>query len=160
MRAQINSEKHIVQYPIDTVLAGVAQNIELIVVNQAGGVGSTIVTAGTTVKAIFIELWLLGATSQVGSTTVIVEKLSSGASAPGLVSMADLHAYQNKKNILYTSEGLTADANGNPTPFIRQWLKIPKGKQRFGLGDSLVMTISPQADDTSRCGMAIYKAYN
>lgn len=70
---------------------------------------------------------------------------------------ATLDSYSNKKNVLYTTQGLTPDANGNPIPFVRQWFKIPKGKQRFGLTDSLVLNISANVEDVTHCGLMIYK---
>ncbi len=119
---------------------------------------ATDVAVGTIVKAIYIEVWVLGGTADEGSFIFAIEKLNQGSAGLGFASMADLHNYANKANIFFTSEGLTADQNGNPTPIYRDWLKIPKGKQRFALGDKLAFTISAVADPTTRCGCAIFKA--
>jgi len=161
MRAPINSEKHIVQYPIDTILAGTAENIVLVQSTDQPTAGTANqVAVGTVVKAVFVECWIDGGTSQVGASTMIVEKTVNGGTGATFTEMAQLNIYTNKKNILYTTEGLTGDANTSPIPISRGWIKIPKGKQRFGSGDALTMTISAQADDQFRCGMTIFKSYN
>ncbi len=118
------------------------------------------VQVGTTVKAFYFEIWLLAGSQQPGSITVTVEKIPANASLPTFTDMATLNVYPNKKNILYTTQGLTPDANGNPIPFVRQWIPIPKGKQRFGLDDKMVFTISANVEDCTFCGLVIYKGYN
>ncbi len=72
---------------------------------------------------------------------------------------AALHAYDNKKNVLYHTQGLTNDADADAIPFIRQWFKIPKGKQRFGLDDTLLLAVHSQALDHVICGFMTYKEY-
>jgi len=43
---------------------------------------------------------------------------------------------------------------------MRGWYKIPKTKQRFGLGDRLVLQIASQGTDAlDFCGFATYKEY-
>jgi len=58
---------------------------------------------------------------------------------------------------LYTTQGLTSEQNANAVPIIRQWFKIPKGKQRFGLGDQMVLNISAAQEGVENCGMFIFK---
>ncbi len=146
------------QYPINTISAGNFLAIDLVLPVETPTLAEE-VRVGAAVKAVYVEVWLQGATSQVGSCTVIIEKLSSGSAGIGFTGLADLHNYANKKNILFTGEGLLGDANTNPVPVHRGWLKIPKGKQRFGLGDKLQLAVSSQADDTFICGMTIFKEY-
>ncbi len=105
-------------------------------------------------------MWVQGAGAQPGATTIIVEKLPGVGTNITAGEMAALDDYNNKKNIFYTTQGLVGDSNTNPAPLIRQWIKIPKGKQRFGLGDRLQFTILGLVDDIEFCGLAIYKAYN
>ncbi len=107
-----------------------------------------------------MELWVMAAGAQPGATTVIVEKLPGPATNISAGDMANLHDYNNKKNIFYTTQGLVGDSNTNPAPLIRQWIKIPKGKQRFGLNDRLNFTILGLVDDIEYCGLSIFKAYN
>ncbi len=156
----INSEKHIVQFPIDTASMGVSTSIEIIrAVDVSDLSGDAFqVSTGTEIKAVFVELWLLTTSTTISSVVVTIEK--KPASAPNMTSVnaGNLHDYSNKKNILWTGEGLTGDFNSNPIPVLRQWIKIPKGKQRFGLADQLRLTITPSTQDHNFCGMAIYKA--
>ncbi len=70
---------------------------------------------------------------------------------------ATLDSYTNKKNLLYITQGVSPDANGNPVPVLRQWFKIPKGKQRFGLADALILNLSANVEDMTHCGVFIYK---
>ncbi len=76
--------------------------------------------------------------------------------------MAALHDYDNKKNILFTAQGLLTPNDGGQVPVLRSWYKIPKGKQRFGLADELVLSIrnnNATAIDINLCGVIIYKEY-
>ncbi len=77
-------------------------------------------------------------------------------------SMAALHDYANKKNILFTAQGLLTPTDGGQVPVVRGWYKIPKGKQRFGLTDQLFVSIrnnNATSIDINFCGLAIYKEY-
>jgi len=111
--------------------------------------------------AVFIELWLQNSAND-GHAVVIVEKTQGDNAGPTFAEMAALFSYSNKKNILFTHEGLTSnDGVGNPVPILRQWIKIPKSKQRFGLGDGIALTLSnPSSNNLNRCGFAVYKEYS
>ncbi len=120
------------------------------------------VRVGAVVKAVFFELWYIGSASQPVIQTTTVEKSPSGLSDPLSVQMSDLNNYPNKKNVLFTSQGIVGDANTNPSPILRQWIPIPKGKQRFGLGDRLLISIQAlgeASNDLEICGTFIYKEY-
>jgi len=158
MRPPITSEKHIVQYPRDVILQGTAQSIDLVTASNAG-TSADIVPIGSLIKAIYVELWLIADGNQDGSQIVILEKLQNGSQGPGFALMALLNEYNNKRNIFYTTEGLLGSDNANPTPVLRMWIKIPKGKQRMAQGDSIKLTISSQATPVARCGMTIFKSY-
>ncbi len=76
--------------------------------------------------------------------------------------MAALHDYDNKKNILFTSQALSPIDESMMIPVMRGWYKIPKGKQRMGLGDQLKISIrnnNATAIDVNFCGLVIYKEY-
>ncbi len=162
MKPSIHSTKHIVQYPLDAVATGINKVILL-----AQGVVRTTANAakevqeGNSIKAVFIELWLQNS-SNLGEQIVTVCKDTNNELGPTFAEMAALHSYVNKKNILFTHQGLTTnDGVGNPMTPLRHWVKIPKGKQRFGLGDTLVLTIANvSANNLNVCGMTIYKEYS
>ncbi len=159
MKPIIHSTKHIVQAPISQVGTGTRENLLIVqAVQSTVANSSTEVEEGAIVKAVYVEMWLQNKAA-LGHSIVILEKTPDGSQGATFTEMGDLFTYTNKKNILFTHEGLTSDdAIGNPLPVIRQWFKIPKGKQRFGLGDRLVLTISnPSSVDLNRCGMFIYK---
>ena len=93
--------------------------------------------------------------------TVILAKYPSGLATATFTEMTNLTTWDGKKNILYTTQGLASnDGVGNPIAVMRGWFKIPKSKQRFGLGDSLQLQIASRGtDDIKFCGVAIYKEY-
>jgi len=159
MRPPINSEKHIVQIPITEIIAGAVENTVLLV-TEANPTARTQVRVGAVVKAIFVEIWIIAQGNATGSITVTLEKSPSGLGNIDFASMAQLHSYDNKKNIFFTSQGLTSqDAAGNPTPFLRSWIKIPRGKQRMGQGDRIVLNVSANIANEQICGLTIYKEY-
>ena len=158
VRPSINSEKHIRQIPINERIAGGVVSLDLVKVEEVRTLAEH-VRVGAVIKAVYVELWVQAGANQPGSITLIVQKLPTNTSNPTLIDMADLNGWHNKKNILYTTQGLTPDANGNPVPFVRMWIKIPKGKQRFGLGDSLTLSLSAAVENASHCGLAIFKEY-
>jgi len=142
---------------IDSRAQATSAAVNLIVQNDSPDAAAHVVE-GARIEAIYIELWVLAGSQQPGSITVTVEKAISGLPSPTFIEMATLDTYANKKNIFYTTQGLTPDANGNPVPFIRQWFKIPKGKQRWGREDKLKLNISANVEDCTFCGLAIFKA--
>ncbi len=161
VRPQVHSTKHYVQFPIDQVTTGTSQIVGLIqgvaVLNKNL---SSEVEEGSSVKAIYVELWLQNQ-SNLGEFIVTITKDLSNGSGPTFVEQASLMTYDNKKNVFYTSQGLTSnDGVSGPVSVIRGWVKIPKSKQRFGLGDRLVLNIANvSANSLNRCGFAIYKEY-
>ncbi len=159
MKPIVHSTKHIVQTPISQISTGVRENILIAqAVESTTANLATEVEEGTVIKAVYVEMWLQNQ-GNLGHSIAILEKVENGAVGASFAQMGALFQYGNKKNIFFTHEGLTSnDAIGNPIPVIRQWFKIPKGKQRFGLGDRLALTISnPSSQDLDRCGMFIYK---
>ena len=161
VRPVINSRKHYRQVTLASAEMATINQESIVLVTQSVDEGlASQVSAGTVIKAVFVELWLLATSQQPATFVVSLEKISSGGPAQSFANSVNLHQYNNKKNILYTTQGLIGDANSNPTPVMRQWYAIPKGKQRFGLGDSLVLNISSITDDTQYCGLFIFKSYN
>ncbi len=162
MKAPIHSQKHYVQFPIDQITTATAQNIIL-----AHGVESTIanlaseVVEGSLIKAVYIELWLQNQ-GNLGESIVTVSKNPLNNNGPSFTNLASLFTYENKKNVLFTHQGLTSnDGVSGPVVVLKGWIKIPKSKQRFGLGDVLSISISnTSSGDLNRCGFATYKEYS
>ncbi len=163
MRPVIKSKKHIVQISQATVAQGVALNTPLIQAAEGTSTTPTGVEEGAIVKACYVEFWVSqDSASIVGSYTVVLAKDPGGNAGLNTTQMAALHDYDNKKNILFTAQGLLTPNDGGQIPVLRGWYKIPKGKQRFGLGDVLRLSIrnnNATAIDINLCGLAIYKEY-
>ncbi len=161
MRAVISSTKHIVQNSLETVPAStiVTKTIIDAVAIDDINTGSE-VREGAIVKAVYFESWLGINDAAIGSFVYCIYKTGLGQTAPSTSQMAALGDWGNKKNNLFSSQGLLNSNAANATPVIRQWLKIPKGKQRFGLGDKLRISIFAQgAQPVNHCGLTIYKEY-
>jgi len=159
LKTIIHSTKHIVQTPFSTITTGTAENILLVRAMESTASNlSNEVVEGSVIKAVFVEMWVQNSAND-GHQIAILEKVPQDVAGATFANMGNLYTYINKKNILFTHEGLSSnDGVGNPLPIIRQWFKIPKGKQRFGLGDRLVLTISnPSSNTLNRCGVTIYK---
>ncbi len=160
VRPTINSEKHIVQFSLGAIAAGTVSAHEIIIANIAAPTTREDVRVGALVKAVHCEMWFRGGDDTAGSIYVaIICKLSSDTSNPNATDMAALHDWDNKHNILWTSQGLINDDSSVATPINNWWLKIPKGKQRFAQGDRLLLFILAQSGITDRCGTYIYKEY-
>ncbi len=163
MRAPIHSKKHIVQMSQFTVSQGAV--VETIIANaiEAQSTLPRAIEEGALVKAIFFELWLSNASATVvGSYTVIIYKNPGGSNIATTTDLAALHDYSNKKNILFTSQALVPPTDGGQVPVIKNWIKIPKSKQRMGLGDTIAISVrnnNSTAVDINACGFATYKEY-
>lgn len=115
---------------------------------------------GEVVQAVWLEYWLnaVGVTTDTGQFTLIVEKIPANGANPTVTNMLNLQSYLNKKNILYTTQGNLNGLDSQSVPVLRQFIMIPKGKQRFGLGDRFVVSMLATGLPIDFCGMAIYKA--
>jgi len=161
MRAPIHSQKHFHQVTLSTATTlAESDSVFLSSVHVSDKNNPNEVEEGAIVKAVFLEMWVIGS-SQDQFYTAIFHKMPAGVVQATFSEMTNLTEYDNKKNILFTSQGLASnDGVGNPIPIHRGWLKIPKGKQRMGLGDALVFQIASRGDATiSFCGLGIYKEY-
>ncbi len=162
MKPVLKSRKHIVQLPFDQILTATAQNALLgVTVDRTIADAATEIAEGSIIKAVFIEMWLQNSAND-GHAVLIFEKVPLGNVGATFAQLADLDSYPNKKNVLFIHEGLTSnDGVGNPIPVLNQWFKIPKSKQRFGLADRMVLSISnPSSNNLNRCGKVIYKEYS
>jgi len=157
----VHSSKHYVQFPINQIATGTAEINAVVtaVALQNVNLASEIVE-GSSVKAVYFELWLQNE-GTLGEFIMTISKEPLNGTGPNFAQMAALNNFENKKNVLYTTQGLTSnDGVSGPVNIIRGWVKIPKSKQRFGLGDRIVMNISNvSANDLVRCGLTIFKEY-
>ncbi len=160
MRAPITSRKHYVQHTHTQIAsAAVDTNSEVFAVPLQDADAPNEVPEGSIIKAIFLEYWIIGEFTE-GSFVLMVEKSQSNLGQPTFTEMTTLDAYENKKNVLFVSQGLIADDSANPTPVLRQWIKIPRGKQRFGVRDAIRVSIAAiGAEGLQYCGFATFKAY-
>jgi len=161
MRAPIHSQKHYVQVSRSTVDT-VSLNSETLIEGRESTAANLVfeVAEGSVIKAVFVELWIENS-SNTGSFGIAIEKLPL-FQTPAFADYAALGVYDNKRGVFYYTQGLPPnDGVSGPVPVIRQWFKIPKGKQRFALGDRLVIGIANFGADTlSYCGFATYKEYS
>ncbi len=162
MLAPINSVKHYVHNTNTTLASNAVKS--LVIVDAAKAPATTNdsdVKEGAVVKAVFIEQWIMskavtGATTQFG---FLVEKVPANQASVTPAQIVTLNAYNNKKNILYFTQGVIGDIETNSIPVFRQWILIPKGKQRFGLSDRLVATVFTLGNAIQTCGFATFKEY-
>ena len=159
VRAMVHSIKHYNQVTRSTVTTNTT-NQESIANAVESPTSANEIQEGATLKAVYIEIWTIGNDGNQ-FFTAIVYKRPGGVGAITNGGMALLQDYQNKKNILYTTQGLAAnDGTTGPYPLYKGWIKIPKGKQRFGLGDKLTLAIASRGDGTiTYCGFFTYKEY-
>ncbi len=162
MLAPINSVKHYVQFANSTVSSGSALTVTIVdaVAKNTDRTTTAQVEEGSKITAVYIECWLngIGATDTTQQNIVIM-KLPGGSTAMSYSNMLNMPAYENKKNILFASQGNIGAAGNQSIPVFRGWLKIPKGKQRFGLGDSLLLIGAATGQSILLCMFATFKEY-
>ncbi len=162
MVAPINSIKHYVQIENAVISAGAQR-----VISAVDAVGQALVTSvedvveGSIVKAVYLELWIKSniALGTDAKFQLVIEKLSTGATPITFTQMNNLMTYGNKKNVLYVSQGVLGDKETNSVRIFANWILIPKGKQRFGLGDNFSIAISATTGDLNSCGIITFKEY-
>ncbi len=160
VRAMVHSVKHYIQQTLASVNTVSRVNTS-IVSALAAPTNPNEVAQGSTIKAVYLEIWAIAETANQ-FFTAIVYKRPSGLASVTFTELTNLFTYENKKNILYTTQGLAPnDGVGQPIVIFKGWIKIPKGKQRFGLGDKLTFSIASRGDGTINiCGFATYKEYS
>ncbi len=162
MRPIIHSEKHYFQMSIFNV-AGLAIVEKRPIVAVATDAKDAVfeVIEGAVVKAVYIELWVRSEDTTATSGIISIEKAPGIATvAMSAVQSAALGDYPNKKNIFYVTQGLFNDQDADAIPAFKGWIKIPKSKQRFGLGDSLRINIHANTTvGLNVCGFVTYKEY-
>ncbi len=165
MLAPIQSIKHYVTRTNAAIASGFATGSVIVDAVSVAAVGAATneIEEGSLVKAVYIEIWILvdGATATNGQFFLGVEKVTPGPGGMTFTDTANLGAYDNKKNVLYVTQGVLGSAvDGNQAvPVLRTWVLIPKGKQRFGLGDRLIVTVAATGQELQHCGIFTYKEY-
>ncbi len=164
MRAIIHSKKHYLQMSQFTIAQAAVDTQVIIIAQEAVSTTPSAVEVGSSIKAVYVELWLGNASATVvGSYTTILVKNPGGNAPATSTNLAALHDYDNKKNILFTSQALVPPTDGGQVMVMKGWYKIPKGKQRFGLGDRLdLVTRNNNATsiDVNGCGLGVFKEYS
>ncbi len=161
VRPMVHSEKHYVQFSISTVTGGQADTLTLadaVSIDQKNAVSE--VVEGNSIKAIFLELWARAGSTTPASGQMVVYKQIADSSNPSTTDMAALGTWDNKRNIFYTTMGLFNDQDADAIALFKGWIKIPKGKQRMALGDSLKLTVFSPTIDLQICGFVTYKEYS
>ncbi len=157
MRPVVNTTKHIVQFSLSSLAAGaIVPNVLATTAIVPAGI-NTQVREGAKISAIYIEMWVQSDDAAAGTVIVTLEKLPGSAIVMSTAHAANLNDYDNKKNILFTQMGLIPNNVTYPMNVIKGWIKIPKGKQRFGIEDGLVLNIFAQSNGLTFCGFALYK---
>jgi len=160
MRPIIQSQKRIVQVTLSNVIAGSTASVTI--ANAVQGAQTTApndVPVGSIIKAVYCEMWLLGDGQQPNTSTAMIVKVPADSGGPDASDFTNLNGWANKNNILKMHQGLVGDANANPIPFFREWIPIPKGKQRMAIGDQIQYNVKAITEGLQFCGHFIFKVY-
>ncbi len=163
MLAPINSIKHYVQMSNIAIASGAVLNTIMVdaVVAPATAATSNVIQ-GAVIKAIYVEMWIVGdgASGTSSQFVLIVHKIRNAEPQPSNSNLINLQAWVNKKNILYTTQGVVPPFldGGMSVPVVRMWILIPKGKQRFGLDDQFMVSVAG-VGKLRVCGFTTYKEY-
>ncbi len=159
MLAPIVSEKHYVHTPATGVASGAVLTVT-IATALAKGTAIALpsdVIEGEVIKNVYLEYWVK-ADNPNFTVGVCFLKRPAGVAAPSVAEMANLGSYANKKNIFEMHQGL-APSGDSVMQVFGSWHKIPKGKQRMGLGDILALRVTFTGSAGDICGFATFKAY-
>ncbi len=164
MLAPIVSIKHYIHQTLLTVTGGTVRNVTIAEAVVAPAAANAFdVVQGSVIKAVYVELWFVGtgSTGTLTSFNLTIEKTVGDQTDMTFTQSTNLGTYPNKKNILYTTQGnIGTFVDGtNPIPLFRAWIKIPKGKQRMGLGDNIMLNVNSVGSNSSICGFFTYKEY-
>ncbi len=163
MLAPINSVKHIIQQSTVGIASGSRVNVVVVDAVAKGTVRTSTfqVDEGAIVKAVYVEAWLKSEASAGNDLqqNMYFEKVPANTAVMSFTQTQNVQSYENKKNIFFSSQGVLGDLTTQAVPVLRQWIAIPKGKQRMGLSDRLILTVSSIGAVLNLCGLFIYKEY-
>ncbi len=160
----INTNKHYVPQT-NLVIASGARHSLAVATSVVAPAAATVdqVREGSIIKAVYLEYWIAntGASDTDDQFIFVFEKAPSNTPGATFTNMTNLQSYPNKKNVLFTSQGVISPQVDGATsiPVVRQWFKIPKGKQRMGFTDRLLVGVATIGTTLNLCGIAIYKEY-
>ncbi len=158
MRPIVHAEKHLLQRSPFTVASGAITVINIALgISDPAAASGVHVREGSTISAIYCEMWVQSDDPTFGNTVTTLEKVEGTGVDMAAGDAAALNAYDNKKNIIYTQIGLISDNLTYPMNVIKGWFKIPKGKQRMGLNDRWNLNIFAQSNGITGCGIFIFK---
>ncbi len=158
MRPRVTTDKHYSANPLFVVSASsLTQVVAVHAVQIQNKDAAFEVEEGSVIEAVYFEFWIANAGSGASFGVCTIEKLMGGQPNQTFTQSLNLGTYPNKKNILFTFEGLIPPSTVNPIPIIRRYVKIPRGKQRFGLDDKLVINFTSDGDGKNVCGFVTYK---
>ncbi len=156
----VHSTKHYVQQSIGTTVPGTNTNttfahaVAIVNKNQVFEVEE-----GCSIKAVYVELWVRSAATAAASFTFVICKRPGSEPHPTDANLAALGDWENKKNVFYCCQALTNDVDSTAIALYKGWVKIPKGKQRMGLGDELSWSLRAVGQSINFCGFVTYKEY-
>lgn len=161
VRPMVHSTKHYVQTSITPIAASAKLDI---ILAQSVAVSSKNlvqeVEEGAKIKAIYLEYWIRSSEASPGSGIAVFYKDPGGGIVFSTTELAGMGTAENKKNVFYFTQGLYNDNDADAIAVVRGWFKIPKTKQRMGLGDRLIFSIFAQgAIILNVCGFCTYKEY-
>ncbi len=159
VRPTVHSVKHFHQETLSTVASGAIGVRTLAHAVNVRSATDTDVAEGAQIKAVFIEMWVTTDDATQGSAVISLEKVQANNTAMAYGESLALHDYDNKRNIFYITQGLVPPNIQSGIPFLRGWFKIPKGKQRFALGDTLYLNITAPSNGLVLCGVILFKEY-
>ncbi len=162
MVAPINSLKHYVPRPSIVIATGAITNFVAIdAVKAPATAASKEVVEGAVIKAVYVEMWI-GSNEAAGSESqfvLTVEKKRDQEADMTNAQALNLMDYPNKKNILYTTQGIVGSlAVSGTIPVVRNWILVPKGKQRFGRDDQFLINVAA-VGALQLCGITTFKEY-
>lgn len=161
VRPMVHSTKHYVQNSIATIVGGA--KLDIILAQSVAVANKNLVQEveeGSSIKAVYVEMWVRGGEAAAGSGICALYKDPGGGIVFSTTELAAMGDAENKKNVLFFQQGLFNDQDADAISVVRGWFKIPKSKQRMGLGDRLIFTCFAQgAIDLHICGFATYKEY-
>ncbi len=160
VRPMVHSIKHYVQVSLNTVAAGVVNNVvvaDAVALDAVTDVDE--VREGSSIKAIYFEMWIRSSSTTASSGQTIFWKKISDESNPTSTDMAALGDWHGKSKIFHTFMGLINEFGADAISIHRGWLRIPKGKQRMPLGSRFVFSSFVPTTDSLICGFFTYKEY-
>ncbi len=158
----ITTDKHYIPRTNTGVASGAIEVFKIAHANPRGTARTTVddIEEGSVIRAVHLEFWLNGrGAANTTQFVLAIIKVPAGATAPTNSNLFNLQAYENKRNVLYTTQGVLSQTGAQSVPVLRQWLLIPKGKQRMALEDKLHVCLAVSGETINWCGIAIYKEY-